>query len=829
MSAPFVIDMHYGPLVGHGWTVNDFGNTSVATVTADVADGAYSIPVSGNFGLNADVLASYVAADGEYHSFRIVSSNSTTVFSDRPLKAINSGSTVGNVYKNDAHPNDRGGAVVVDHALRALAADGRRVLRTKLRDSAAWSSANALLSNTPGTYYDYPAADLTGYRGAIVSGSAAGDAVSASVDLPVGSFAIETAINTGLNGSAEHVLTVVAEQRDGASWSTLVTKTIRGKNATHLVNLTFTLAAAKTVRLRVSTVATSAWTFKLGGINVYRVTGSAPNFNTGKHVLLGDSWFFPTAPVPTRLIARLSSATVVVKGVNGNRSDQLISRFAADVAAENPAFVWVMCGTNDFYQGVTPEAFNANIETLKSLINGIGAQGIFFTPSVGAITFSPPQFFPSRRLEAFTLYHDLDADVAPDPTTPDPTTPTVPVEAIVYKKAREIWRDFEIDGDASSGYHEVDPADVRDWGSAMEAELVASPQPSIIFDTRSNLFATLAYAANTMAWVASDPVAANNGIYMKSGASGAGSWTKKENLSYSVLFATDAASGNPNAIQATTGVPISNTMLVVVPIVSATTSRDVTVSLNGGPTLAIKTVLGNKPLIGALKAGMLAVGAIDGSVFRLVSDQDSSKIVAAAVAFKDAAVSGKNDFLAFSGSLSLPSLSGADTGKSLVVNSAGNGYDAKSAIAQTATQTTTSGSSKDFAIPTWASRIVVNVVGVSTTGVGSFILQLGTGGVPETSGYLGSVFDEVSSYLFSTGVGFFDAATNAAIIRHGQFILDLVDRATNTWTVSFDIGFSNSAGTRDGAGSKTLAGALNIIRVLTSDAFDAGSVTVSYS
>src|SRR5450830_1106185 len=55
----------------------------------------------------------------------------------------------------------------------------------------------------------------------------------------------------------------------------------------------------------------------------------------------------------------------------------------------------------------------------------------------------------------------------------------------------------------------------------------------IIFTTKTQANSSLAYAANTMAWVVLDPTPANNGIYQKTGASGSGAWARLADLPYS--------------------------------------------------------------------------------------------------------------------------------------------------------------------------------------------------------------------------------------------------------------------------------------------------------
>jgi hypothetical protein len=166
----------------------------------------------------------------------------------------------------------------------------------------------------------------------------------------------------------------------------------------------------------------------------------------------------------------------------------------------------------------------------------------------------------------------------------------------------------------------------------------------VIFTTKAQANSTLSYNANVMAWVIQDPVAGNNGVYQKSGASGTGNWTRLASLPYSFYRATNAGAGSANAIVASNTQPIaSEDALVVFNITDANTSSTVTVALNGGAPLTIKTASDNSPAIGGFVPNMLVAGYIDGAEFRMISDQASSAIQAAAEAAQAAAESAVSD------------------------------------------------------------------------------------------------------------------------------------------------------------------------------------------
>lgn len=165
---------------------------------------------------------------------------------------------------------------------------------------------------------------------------------------------------------------------------------------------------------------------------------------------------------------------------------------------------------------------------------------------------------------------------------------------------------------------------------------------SIAKATKSQLGGDLAHAADVTAWVYNDPTASNNGIYRKYGGSGAGSWTRILDLPFSFIIASNPGAGTANAIQATTSIPVSSSALVILPIAATNTATPVTLSFNGGSALAIKTVSGNDPVVGGLTSGMIALGFVSGSTFRLASDQASAAIIELAQAAAEAALGAAN-------------------------------------------------------------------------------------------------------------------------------------------------------------------------------------------
>ncbi|WP_165448765.1 hypothetical protein [Rhizobium leguminosarum] len=203
--------------------------------------------------------------------------------------------------------------------------------------------------------------------------------------------------------------------------------------------------------------------------------------------------------------------------------------------------------------------------------------------------------------------------------------------------ARQVYRDYITDGIPSSGNHKPAKADVRTLLTGYEAVITAfTSNGGLVYTSRAVLFADLAHAPNSSAWVIGDATAAYNGVYMKAGASGSGSWTRVADLPYSFVQLTDAGAGTANAIQLTSTIPTSQSVLRVANVFEAN-AGNVTVSENGGPAKSLLTSSGGQIAAAGLTAGMMIVYVDDGAAFRLLSDQASAAIQAAAAASASAA------------------------------------------------------------------------------------------------------------------------------------------------------------------------------------------------
>ncbi len=160
---------------------------------------------------------------------------------------------------------------------------------------------------------------------------------------------------------------------------------------------------------------------------------------------------------------------------------------------------------------------------------------------------------------------------------------------------------------------------------------------------------------------------------------------------------------------------------------------------------------------------------------------------------------------------------------------------ASSVITSGTAVTSTSGTSIDFTgIPSWVKRITVMFNGVSTNGTSVVLMQIGTSGGVEVSGYLGSCSTILGTAPgannFTTGWGV-GADNIAASVKHGFLTIALLNTSSNLWACSGVVGASNEARASHTGGTKPLAATLDRVRITTvngTDTFDAGSINILY-
>jgi hypothetical protein len=168
--------------------------------------------------------------------------------------------------------------------------------------------------------------------------------------------------------------------------------------------------------------------------------------------------------------------------------------------------------------------------------------------------------------------------------------------------------------------------------------------------------------------------------------------------------------------------------------------------------------------------------------------------------------------------------------QALRVNNAGTALEFASLTTNGTLVATTSGTAIDFTgIPAGVKRILVSLVGVSTSGSSALLLQIGDSGGVVTTGYAGGVFTSAADAAATSGWQLVSVSSGA--IRHGTIALTLVNAATNTWAcfgAMFDTGASVGGVT---AGTRALSGALDRIRLTAAngtDTFDLGSMNIQY-
>jgi hypothetical protein len=280
----------------------------------------------------------------------------------------------------------------------------------------------------------------------------------------------------------------------------------------------------------------------------------------------------------------------------------------------------------------------------------------------------------------------------------------------------------------------------------------------------------------------------------------------------------------------------STTQTVVLPVTSTlVTGIAYEIENNSTGTLTVNSSGGN--LVGTIPSGVCAHAVCIGTTLTTAADWDWDYISTSTITGTGANV------LATSPTLTSPTLASANITTALtltgaagtsgqLLTSGGSGaaptWTTASGITRGTAVASTSGTSIDFtSIPSTVKRITVMFYGVSTNGVSIPIVQLGAGSV-QTSGYLCTAITNGAATQFTTGFGIV-RANGASSVHQGSVML--VNITGNNWVAYGVISQTDAASGGSTAGSVSLSGTLDRVRITMengTDAFDAGTLNILY-
>jgi hypothetical protein len=147
-----------------------------------------------------------------------------------------------------------------------------------------------------------------------------------------------------------------------------------------------------------------------------------------------------------------------------------------------------------------------------------------------------------------------------------------------------------------------------------------------------------------------------------------------------------------------------------------------------------------------------------------------------------------------------------------------------------------SGTAVDFnSIPSWAKKLTVVINGISTGGTSPIVILLGKSTGLQTTGYVGSVFNDVTSgpplasqYPGNTG---FPLVYTWDTYGYLTGMIDLINIKDGFWVASGQFGRADGAAFHRTAGAVDLNGVLDRIRVTVAngtDTFDFGQVNLLF-
>lgn len=395
-----VIDMHYGVLRGRGATSTETFSAGIYAVSSAASAGATTITLAANSSINfsvalvADQLICYLGTDGKYYSAAIQSITGAVLTLRSPISVgVAAGNNLFSFYQNEAHPTEYGYYAIADYAITKCRTAYKQVGTLEIKNAVGGAT---ITLDTSETINSVGSSSVPAYN--VSCPTSASDGISGSFTVKEsGGYILKFVINSG--GTSGTVIVTTGSYTDSTTFNS---------NEPVLMEIPVSVSNADGIISVFIKTNTNGGSFKvLKNVAVLKAQAVSTNINGGKHVIIGDSWF-EQGQFYNRLVGRLPQATIVNKGVGGQNAGQIVGRFETDVFPESPDVVWMITGTNDYYQNLSADLFNYYINRAKALCAANGAHLVIINSSVGASQFSTTRFNLSRRLATETSYYDKD-------------------------------------------------------------------------------------------------------------------------------------------------------------------------------------------------------------------------------------------------------------------------------------------------------------------------------------------------------------------------------------------------------------------------------------
>ncbi len=132
------------------------------------------------------------------------------------------------------------------------------------------------------------------------------------------------------------------------------------------------------------------------------------NLSNKTHAFIGDSWFDNDKMVP-RLASKLNASSIINKGSGGRTTIDVLNAFDTDLPptmSVKPDYVWIILGTNDWWDEITRETYIDNLKQIIQKVNDLGAKAIVFTSSVAPLVYDSNNVSSSKYYDLSNHYAD---------------------------------------------------------------------------------------------------------------------------------------------------------------------------------------------------------------------------------------------------------------------------------------------------------------------------------------------------------------------------------------------------------------------------------------
>lgn len=414
-SRPAFIDQFVNSFFGRGMlTAEAINTTTERAITASSAAGSNAVTVASSANLVVGGGITIRHADGKYWPYILTNAIGGSLILFPALRAaVDSTCALERTWFNRAHPGKFYMRYLAQRAVYGLESEnsmarGKRVAFVEY--GSGTTTALGGLAVTTGATVSYFDPSPTGASGTVTTPprftfektAYVEFSASSTGNAQTGLFALKeySEVEVVLSMGCDRPVKVAVLNEAGIELAVFIVNPqfiVTNFIGHQRYKFNFYAGNSTSCRFRFEAATANATSMALGSIEAINTQGSQGRLISKDNAVivgLGDSWMAgdlistpEREPITQQMALEMPRATIINKGIGGQKIDQMLARFDTDVAPYKPDYVLFITGTNEIYNPLSstfdPNAINQFIALYWQMIGkiqSIGARPIFIGP-----------------------------------------------------------------------------------------------------------------------------------------------------------------------------------------------------------------------------------------------------------------------------------------------------------------------------------------------------------------------------------------------------------------------------------------------------------------